>query len=91
VEVVPAKLVKRVTPVVSGNAARSAEGFVIVSIEITEEGRVGSVAVVESSPRGVYDNAALTAVRKWQYEPRRENGVAVASQARARIVFEGSN
>jgi TonB family protein len=91
VEIVPAKLVKRVTPVVSGNAARKAEGFVIVSIEVTEEGRVGNVAVIESSPRGVFDDAALTAVRKWQYEPRRENGVAVASQSRARIVFEASN
>jgi TonB family protein len=91
VEVVPAKLVKRVMPVVSGNVPRDAEGFVVVSIEITEEGRVGSVAVIESSPRGVFDDAALTAVRKWQYEPRRENGVAVASQSRARLVFEAAN
>jgi TonB family protein len=91
VEIVPAKLVKRVTPVVSGNVPRNAAGFVVVSIEVTEEGRVGNVAVVESSPRGVFDEAALSAVRKWQYEPRRENGVAVASQSRARLVFEAAN
>lgn len=91
VEVVPARLIKRVTPVVSGNVPRNAEGFVIVSIEVTEEGRVGSVAVLESSPRGVFDDAALAAVKKWQYEPRRENGVAVASQSRARLVFEAAN
>jgi TonB family protein len=67
---------------------RKAKGHVVVSIEITETGRVGNVTVVESTPNGVFDEAALTAVRKWQYEPRREDGTAVASQARARLVFE---
>jgi len=46
------------------------------------------VAVVESTPAGVFDDSALTAVRKWIYEPRKENGVAVASQAKARLVFD---
>jgi periplasmic protein TonB len=88
VEIVPAKLVKRVAPVISYNVPRKAKGHVVVSIEITETGRVGNVTVVESTPNGVFDEAALTAVRKWQYEPRREDGTAVASQARARLVFE---
>jgi protein TonB len=91
VDVVPAKLVKRVAPVVSYEVPRKAEGYVVVSIEITEAGRVGNVTVVESTPRGIFDQAALTAVRKWQYEPRKENGVAVASLARARLVFEAGN
>jgi TonB family protein len=91
VEVVPAKLVKRVAPVVSYDVPRKAEGHVVVSIEITEAGRVGNVTVLESTPAGVFDEAALTAVRKWLYEPRRENGAAVASTARARLVFEAAN
>ena len=88
VEVVPAKLVKRVSPVVSADVPRKAEGYVVVSIEITEAGRVAEVNVEESTPPGVFDQAALAAVRKWQYEPRKENGVAVASQSRARLVFK---
>ena len=46
------------------------------------------VEVVESTPQGLFDDAALTAVRKWVYEPRKENGVAVPSQSKARLVFE---
>jgi protein TonB len=88
VEVVPAKLVKRVAPVVSADVPRKAEGYVVVSIAITEAGRVADVNVEESTPPGVFDQAALAAVRKWQYEPRKENGVAVASQSRARLVFK---
>ena len=60
---------------------RKTSGYVIVKFDIGDNGRVSNVEVVESTPPGVFDDAALTAVRKWVYEPRKENGVAVASQA----------
>ena len=52
---------------------------------------VSDVEVVESTPPGVFDDAAQSAVRKWIYEPRKENGVAVMSQAKARLVFDAVN
>jgi len=88
VDVVPAKIVKRVTPMVSADVPRKTKGFVVVRFEVGENGRVSNVAVVESTPPGVFDDAAITAVRKWVYEPRRENGVAVSSQSKARLVFD---
>jgi protein TonB len=88
VDVTPAKIIKRVTPVVGSEVSPKASGFVIVKFDIGENGRVSNVAVVESTPAGVFDDSALTAVRKWIYEPRKENGVAVASQAKARLVFD---
>jgi TonB family protein len=91
VDVTPAKIIKRVTPVVGSDVPPKASGFVIVKFDIGENGRVGNVAVVESTPAGIFDDAALTAVRKWVYEPRRENGVAVSSQAKARLVFDPAN
>ena len=77
---IPAKIIKRVTPVVGSDVPPKTSGFVIVKFDIGENGRVSNVAVVESTPAGVFDDAALTAVRKWVYEPRKENGVAVTSQ-----------
>ncbi len=53
--------------------------------------RAGDVTVVESTPPGVFDDAAQTAVRKWIYEPRKENGVAVPTQAKARLVFDAAD
>ena len=88
VDVTPAKIIKRVTPVVGSEVPPKASGFVIVKFDIGENGRVSNVAVVESTPAGVFDDSALTAVRKWIYEPRKENGIAVASQAKARLVFD---
>jgi len=91
VDVVPAKIVKRVTPVVGQEVSSKTAGFVIVKFEIGTNGRVSNIAVVESTPAGVFDEAATTAVRKWIYEPRKENGVAVASQSKAKLVFDAAN
>jgi TonB family protein len=88
VAVTPAKVVKRVTPVAPLGVSRKTSGFVTVKFNIGLNGRVSDVEVVESSPQGVFDDAAQTAVRKWVYEPRKENGVAVESTARAKLVFE---
>jgi TonB family protein len=88
VNVVPAKIIKRVAPVAPTGVPLKTAGFVVVKFSISDSGRVSDVEVVESSPAGVFDNAAQAAVRKWMYEPRKENGVAVSSTARARLVFE---
>jgi protein TonB len=90
-DVVLAKIVKRVTPVVPGGISRKAGGYVLVRFNINESGRVSDVEVLESEPAGTFDEPALDAVRKWIYEPRKENGVAVASSAKARLVFDAAN
>jgi protein TonB len=91
VDVVPAKIVKRVTPVVGSEVSSKAAGYVIVKFDIGTNGRVTNVVVVESTPAGVFDESATTAVRKWIYEPRKENGVAVSSQSKAKLVFDAAN
>jgi TonB family protein len=91
VDVTMAKLLKRVTPVLPSGVSHKAKGYVLVKFNITETGRVSDVEVLESTPAGTFDDAALDAVRKWVYDPRKENGVAVASQAKARLVFDAAN
>lgn len=91
VDVVPAKIIKRVTPVAPIGISRKTSGFVVVKFSINENGRVSDVAVVESTPPGVFDDVAQNAVRKWIYEPRTENGVPVTSQAKARLVFDAAD
>jgi TonB family protein len=91
VDIVMAKIVKRVTPEVPSGVARKTKGYVLVKYTISESGLVSDVEVLESTPAGTFDAAALDAVRKWVYEPRTENGVAVASQGKARLVFDAAN
>jgi len=53
-----------------------AHGSVIIEATIGEDGRVRKAAVVHSVP--TLDQAAIDAVRQWEYTPSMMNGVAVA-------------
>jgi protein TonB len=45
--------------------------------------------VIGASPTGVFDEAALRAVRRWRYNPKLENDVAVSRPGiRVRLRFE---
>jgi protein TonB len=80
----------RVNPMYPIQAAeRGIEGWVEVEFTITPQGTVADARVVAHHPSGVFDTAALQAIRKWKYKPKVENGVAVArTGARVKLNFE---
>jgi periplasmic protein TonB len=53
------------------------EGWVKVQYSITASGSVRDPFVVDASPKGVFDAAALKAIARWRYTPKIEGGVAV--------------
>ena len=61
-------------------AARAAgiEGQVTVSYDVTAAGRVANAVVVAAEPHGVFEQAALAAVRSWRFRPATERGVPVS-------------
>lgn len=67
---------------------RGIEGWVKVSLLITEQGTVQDVVVVEAEPEEVFDNAAIQAVSKWKFKPRIEQGKAVAVRAEQVVTFK---
>jgi periplasmic protein TonB len=71
----PAKI--RNVPPVYPQIAQSArvQGVVIIEATIDRTGKVTQTRVLRSIP--LLDQAALDAVRKWEYEPTLVNGVAV--------------
>lgn len=52
-------------------------GWVIVRFTVTGIGAVDDAEVVDSEPAGVFDAAALEAIREFNYEPRVSEGLAV--------------
>ncbi|MGP1666280.1 MAG: energy transducer TonB [Rhodanobacter sp.] len=57
--------------------SRGLEGWVQVQFTISETGAVINPIVVESSPKGIFDDAALKAIARWRYNPKVEGAVAV--------------
>jgi protein TonB len=56
---------------------RGIEGWVELEFTISAQGTVKDARVMRSKPSGVFDRSALRAVKKWKYNPKIEDGVAV--------------
>ena len=62
------QLVKQEAPKYpAGAQRRGIEGWVSVQFKIDSTGHVDAPQVVEGSPPGVFDAAAIEAVSKWRY------------------------
>lgn len=65
----------KVAPVYPNRAKqRGIEGYVILAFTITPTGATADASVIESSPDGVFDRSALSAVRKFKYKPKVVDG-----------------
>lgn len=58
-------------------ASRGIEGYVIMEFTITETGAVTNIQVVEASPPGIFDRAAIRAMERWKYKPKIVDGKPV--------------
>jgi protein TonB len=56
---------------------RGIEGWVRVRFTISPNGSVRDARVIAAEPEGEFEEAALTAIERWRYNPRVVNGVAV--------------
>lgn len=64
------------------------EGQVTLSFVVDVDGTAQDVTVVEGEPPGVFDAAAIEAVRGWRFEPGRHEGAPVAVRVRQTLRFE---
>ena len=66
--------------------ARRLSGSVLVEFVIDANGTVSQVRVLKSSPP--FDDAAVSAVRQWQFKPTLLNGRAVSVLTTAAVEFQ---
>jgi TonB family protein len=63
-------------------------GSVVLEYTVDTRGETRDIHVVEASPPGVFDQAAMNAVRHWRYVPMVVNGSAIDVPVRTRVRFE---
>jgi periplasmic protein TonB len=66
---------------------RSIEGWVELHFVVGTDGTVGELAVVGAQPVGVFEQAALDAMRHWHYQPLLRSGAPVSQRTRVRLRF----
>jgi protein TonB len=65
---------------------RGIEGWAQVGFTITETGTTKDVMVISSHPGRVFNRAAVSAVRKWKFNPRVREGKPVESRGHKTVV-----
>jgi protein TonB len=84
-----AEIVKTSPPDYPADAVRRhTEGWVEVEFTVTADGSVANATVVNANPARVFNTAALSAVGRWTFKPRMENGRPVEEKMRRRIEFK---
>ena len=66
---------------------RGVNGVVVMSLLVGVDGRVSEVRVLESRPPGVFDGAALEAVRQWRFQAAQYQGQPVAVRVTQPLEF----
>ena len=67
--------------------ARGIEGYVVFSLLIGITGEIEQMQIIESYPEGVFDEAAVSAVRRWRFSPGTREGRKVAARGRVTLRF----
>jgi TonB family protein len=63
-------------------------GSVTLEFTVDTKGETRDVHVIEATPPGIFDQAAIAAVKHWRYQPMLVNGSVVEVPVRTRVRFE---
>ena len=63
-------------------------GSVLLTYTVDTSGVTRDVHVIEATPPGVFDDAAVSAVRRWRYAPMVVNGTPVEVPVKTQVRFE---
>lgn len=66
-------------------------GQVVLQLEIGADGRPASMRVLTSSSEAELDEAAIAAVRNWEFAPATTNGQPVTSNIQVPVTFSPPN
>ena len=64
------------------------EGRVVLHVEILQSGGAGRIEIRQSSGHDILDQAAITAVTSWRFEPARISGAPITAWADVPIRFK---
>ena len=63
------------------------EGLVVMRVDVAADGSVTGAIVERAEPKGVFEEAAMAAVKNWKFTPAMKDGKAIAGQVRVPIEF----
>ena len=79
----------RIAPVYPRRAKQARiQGWVTLEVLIRPDGTVSNAKVMEADPPRLFNDAAVTAMRRWKFRPKMVDGSPVAQRAKQTIEFK---
>ncbi len=66
---------------------RNQEGTTLIRAKVSRSGGIEKLMIYQSSGYALLDQAAMTAVQKWEFEPAKQNGLIVSSWVQVPVNF----
>lgn len=67
---------------------RGQEGYVLLNVLVRDDGSIGRLKVLDSKPRGVFDEAAKGWVQNWVFDPATYENNPVSTWVKQKVVFK---
>lgn len=88
-ELTAPKLIKRVEPVTPKIAKKkNIKGWVTLEYHVGLDGQASNVRIISASPKGIFEEAAVDAIRQWRFEPAKQNGHVMEVDATEILKFK---
>jgi TonB family protein len=85
----PLQPISRIPPSYPSYAARLwVTGYVILDLEVNEDGIPDAISVVDAEPPGTFEQAAIDASRQWRFKPNVVDGLARRHRGRVKLTFD---
>jgi len=72
----------------AGAMKKRIKGYVVINLLIDTDGSIEAAKVLQSSPPGVFDTAALSGIRSWRFAPGKYKGRPVKVWAKQKVRFD---
>jgi len=69
-------------------AGKGQSGYVVLQFMVNVDGSTSSVEVLDSSPKGLFEDAAMHAVHSWIFAPDTVDGVRQRKRIQWRLEFK---
>jgi TonB family protein len=53
------------------------EGYVVAMFDVTSDGRVENIRIIEAKPNNIFNRSVITAMKKWKYQPIAGNDLKI--------------
>ena len=67
------------------------EGKVLIEAQISQQGRIKTILLKESSGHHVLDHAAMEGIKNWKFEPAKQMGLSVDGTVTIPLIFKLKN